>query len=76
MVKLRMALRAITAALKFVALRETETGDLLNIFAEKFGENIGGFAQTTASFSKNLMKNANFLAENCDPPVHYRCSSL
>jgi hypothetical protein len=42
-----------------------------NIFAEKFGKNIGVFfAQTTASFCKNEIitlvfeKNANFFAEN------------
>jgi hypothetical protein len=52
---------------------------LKNIFGEKFGENIGVFVQTTASFCKNLIiafvfeKNANFLrrkmaknAENYD----------
>jgi hypothetical protein len=38
-----------------------------NIFAEKFGENVGFFAQTTATFCKNLIialvfeKNANFV---------------
>jgi hypothetical protein len=42
----------------------------LNIFAEKIGENIGVFAQTTATFCKNVIitlvfeKNANFFAEN------------
>jgi hypothetical protein len=29
--------------------------DFKNIFAEKFSKNIGGFAQTTASFCKNLI---------------------
>jgi hypothetical protein len=41
-----------------------------NIFAEKFGENIGFFAQTTDSFCKNLIitlvfdRKANFFAKN------------
>jgi hypothetical protein len=41
-------------------------------FAEKFGEKICVFVQTTASFCKNvghniafLEKNANFFAEDC-----------
>jgi hypothetical protein len=29
--------------------------DFKNIFAEKFGENIGVFSQTTASFCKNVI---------------------
>jgi hypothetical protein len=52
--------------------------DFKNIFAEKFSENIGVFAQTTASFCKNCDHNIFFrkrqffrrklakLAENCD----------
>jgi hypothetical protein len=45
--------------------------DFENIFAENFGENIGVFAQTSASFCKNLIitlvfeKNANLFAEIC-----------
>jgi hypothetical protein len=41
-----------------------------NVFAEKYGKNIGFFAQTTVTFCKNLIvtlvfeKNANFFAEN------------
>jgi hypothetical protein len=44
---------------------------ILKIFAEKFGENIDVFAQTTASYCTKLIvtlvfeKNANFVAENC-----------
>jgi hypothetical protein len=34
----------------------TDVGnDFINIFAEKFGQIIGVFAQTTASFSKNMI---------------------
>jgi hypothetical protein len=53
--------------------------DFLNIFAEKFSENVGVFAQTTASFFKNCHHNIGFwekrqffrrklakIAENCD----------
>jgi hypothetical protein len=40
---------------------------LQNIFSENFGENIGVFAQTTASFCHITLvfeKNANYVAEN------------
>jgi hypothetical protein len=47
-------------------LRRTLVMFIENIFAKKFGENVGVFAQTTASFSKHLIitlvfkKNADF----------------
>jgi hypothetical protein len=58
-------------ALKAPELRFFEPGtDFKNIFAKNFSENIGVFAQTTASFCKIVIitlvfeKNANFFAEN------------
>jgi hypothetical protein len=60
-----------------------------HIFAGKFCENIGGFAETTASFNKTLItamafdKNDNFfrrkiakIAENCDHNIGPRSDLL